>query len=181
MKKNAIGALVGGIILFMWQFLSFGPLGIHNSQMMYTPQQDQILESLESAGLTEGEYFLPRAPMGATSEDQQALFEQRGGKPWAQISYREKLNFSQGSNMFRGLIIDILSVFLLIWILSNVSVPSMLTSIKVSVAIGLIGYFTINYLDSIWFETSSIPNLVDAIVQWGLCGVWLGWWMNRAS
>ena len=165
----------------MWQFISFGPLGIHNSQMDYTANQDVILEALESSNLTEGEYFLPRAPLGATSQEQQAVFEQRKGRPWAMLTYHESLEFNQGSNMLRGLVIDIVSVLLLVWILSQMSTPNLVNAIKISVAIGLIGYFTINYLDSIWFETNSIPNLIDAVVQWGLCGAWLGWWLNRGA
>jgi len=45
--------------------------------------------------------------------------------------------------------------------------------------VGLIGYLTIPYLNSIWFETNSIGHLIDAFVSWGLVGIWLGWWLPR--
>jgi hypothetical protein len=31
----------------------------------------------------------------------------------------------------------------------------------------------------VWMETDSTGYLVDTIAQWGLVGVWLGWWLNR--
>jgi hypothetical protein len=55
----------------------------------------------------------------------------------------------------------------------------MVTSIQASIAVGIIGYLTIPYLNTIWFETSSMGYLVDALVQWGLVGVWLGWYLPR--
>ncbi len=44
MKKTIIGAIVGGIIIFAWQFLSWGPLNLHEAQQQYTPKQDTIPE-----------------------------------------------------------------------------------------------------------------------------------------
>ncbi|NND31962.1 MAG: hypothetical protein HKN76_05175, partial [Saprospiraceae bacterium] len=56
---------------------------------------------------------------------------------------------------------------------------NMRTSIIASLAVGIIGYLTINYLNSIWYETGSWPELIDTLAQWGLVGVWLGWYLNR--
>lgn len=48
------------------------------------------------------------------------------------------------------------------------------TAILSSLAVGIIGYLTIPYLNSIWFEGNSIPQLIDTVFQWGICGTWLG-------
>ncbi len=32
MKKMIVGALVGGLILFVWQFLTWGALNLHEAQ-----------------------------------------------------------------------------------------------------------------------------------------------------
>ena len=48
-----------------------------------------------------------------------------------------------------------------------------------ALAVGFTGYLTIPYLNSVWFEASSIGSLIDTVAQWGLLGVWLGWWLNR--
>lgn len=181
MKKNIIGIGVGALILFIWQFLSWGLVGIHNSQMAYTENQDAIIEAL-SENLTEkGTYFVPRAPVGASQEEMQAINDANLGKPWALVQYNPSLSNNMGSNMARGLIIDILAVFLLSWILSQMAQLDMKTAVMTSVAIGIIGYLSISYLNSVWFEGNTIPDLIDAIVSWGIIGAWLGWWLPKNS
>jgi hypothetical protein len=47
MKKEVIGAIVGGIIIFIWQFLSFALINFHLPVQQYTDKQDAILEALK--------------------------------------------------------------------------------------------------------------------------------------
>ena len=176
MKKLIIGSLVTGLILFVWQFVSFSVLDLHGSQMDYTPNQDAILEVLE-ANLEEGEYFIPRASRDLPEAEQQALMNDRVGKPWALVSYRNSLDMSMGSNMIRALIINILSGLMLCWVLMQFSNLNFKNAIMACLAVGLIGYLTINYLDQIWFEGNSIPDLIDAIVPWAIIGGWTGWYL----
>lgn len=178
MKKMLIGALVGALVLFFWQFLSFALLGIHDSQMTYTPNQDAILEVLE-ANLEEGMYFIPRAPMGASMEKEEAVMEERLGKPWARVSYHESLSNNMGMNLLRGFVIDFVAALLLTWLLLKMADLDMKTALLASLSVGMIGYFTINYLNAVWYEANTIPDLIDAVVQWGIVGTWLGWWLPR--
>lgn len=178
MKKQLIASLVGGILLFVWQFLSWSMLNIHGSEMAYTPNQDKILENL-TQNLEEGSYFLPNLPPGSSSAEEQAYMQNSVGKPWAIVSYHKAMNMSMGMNMFRGLAVDFVAAFLLTWLLLKFASLDMKTSVLTSLAVGGIGYLTIPYLNSIWFESNSIGHLIDAVAQWGLVGVWLGWWLPR--
>ena len=179
MKKLIIAALVGGTILFVWQLLSFMVLQLHNAQMQYTDKQDEILAALEASGIDEGQYFLPNTAPTASADDREAYMEKYTGKPWARLSYHKELKMSMGMNMVREFSIDLLAAFLLAWLLLKFADLNLKVSILASLAVGIIGYLTINYLNSVWFETSSLPELIDAVVQWGLVGVWMGWYLNR--
>lgn len=179
MKKQLIGAFVGGLILFFWQFISFGPGNIHSSQMQHMPQQEAILQALADNNVSEGEYFLPRLPLDASGEAQEKMAQDTEGKPWGRIQYHKAYELSFGSNLARGFLIDFLAVFFLIWILVRMKDLDMKTTVLTSLAVGAIGYLTITYLDTVWFKTTSIPVLIDTVVQWGLVGAWLGWWLNR--
>ena len=178
MTKQIVATLVAGIIFFVWQFLSWTMLNIHGSEMQYTDKQDVIMQAL-SQNLKEGTYMLPGLPPGSTSEQQQAFMESSEGKPWASISYHESMNTAMGMNMFRAIVIDLLSAFLLIWLFGKMANPGFQTILLSSLAVGVIGYLTIPYLNSIWFETNSLGHLLDAVAQWGLVGLWLGWFLNR--
>ncbi len=180
MKKSLIGALVGAVILFLWQFLSWGTGAFHGNEMKHTPNQDEILEFLD--GKLEpgnGTYFLPVVPKGATMEDREALMETATGKNWALISYRSNLQMTSPLNFARGFVIDFIAAFILCWILLQFAELTMGKTLMASIGIGIIGYLTISYLNSIWFENGTWGALIDAIGSWLLVGLWLGWWLRK--
>jgi len=176
--RTILGAILGGLILWFCQFLSWGLLDLHYSEMQYTDKQETILNALNAADLAEGDYMLPRGPKG-DMEAATAIGKEAMGKPYALIQYRSSFSDDMTMNLVRGLIIDILAAWLLIWIFGNMDRPMMGTIVTTCIAIGIIGYLLISYLNSIWFEGNSIPALLDAVVHMGLVGVFLGWWLNR--
>ncbi len=180
MQKLIIGTVVGAIILFCWQWISWGAVNLHGSQLQYTPNQDEVIECL-SQHLKEGQYFVPTIPSGATAEDHSALVDEKLGTPWAQINYHEKLEMNMLSNMLRGFLTNLVVAFLLCWVLMHFADLTMKDAVLGSLAVGVIGYLTGAYLNSTWFGTNSMPDLIDAIVQFGLVGLWLGLWLRRSS
>ena len=178
MKKQLIATLVGGLILFIWQFLSWSLLNVHAPELQYTANQDKVMEAL-TANLEEGSYFIPNVPPGSGPEVEQEYMKNNIGKPWAIVSYHRSMDMSMGMNMFRGLVVDWVAAFLLVWLLLKFAELNFKTTLLTSLAVGAIGYLTTSYLNSIWFETRSIGHLIDTVAQWGLVGVWLGWWLGR--
>lgn len=178
MKKQLIASLVGAALLFIWQFLSWSMLNVHGQEMQYTANQDQVMEAL-SQHLKEGQYYLPNVAPGTSNEAAQAAMESSMGKPWATISYHQAMEMSMGMNMLRAFLADLVAAFLLTWLLLQFANLDLKTSVLASLAVGATGYLTIPYLNSIWFEHRSIGFLIDTVVQWGLVGLWLGWWLPR--
>lgn len=178
MKKLIIGAVVGGILLFFWQFLSFTVLNLHSSMQAHTPKQDEIIQYLNN-NLEEGFYFMPTYPPGTNMEDANKMMEAYSGKPWAQVYLHKSMNTNMTSNMARGLVVDILAVLCLAWLFGKFTDTSLQNIFIASLAVGLLSYMTTSYLNAIWFETHSIPDLIDAVVGWGIVGLWLGWWINK--
>ncbi len=181
MKKHLIGTLVGGVILFVWQFLSWAMLGVHRSEFTHTPHQEEILAFLSERLEAEGSYMLPTPPPSASMEEEQRFMERYIGRPWAHVTYHKALNMNMAVPMLRGLAADLLAVWLLIWLLLQFKQLSVRRAVQASVGIGLIAYLTVPYLNSIWFETNSLAYLIDAIVAWSTVGLWVGWWMMRSQ
>jgi Flp pilus assembly protein TadB len=179
MKKQLIATVVGGLLLFIWQFLSFAAINFHKAESKYTPNQDKIIEALAQNLTEDGQYFLPQAPPGSTSEQQKAVMENSMGKPWATINYHASMDMSMGGNMARAFLIDLIAAFLLTWLLLKLQVLTFQTALFSSLAVGFMAYLTIPYLSSIWYETSSVGYLIDVVGEWGLIGVWLGWWLTK--
>jgi len=179
MTRKLIAAVVGGLILFMWQFASWSALGIHKSQTQYTDKQDEILSALERIGLEEGQYALPMLPDNATKADQENYMKEINGNPWASLHYKKEWSNTMPLNLVRGLIMNILIVLGLCYFIGMMREPNFKNIMTVCLGFGLLAYLIEPYLFSIWFKTNTIPDLIDAVVQFGLLGAWLGFWLNR--
>lgn len=180
MKKLLIGALVGGLLVFIWQTLSWTVLNLHAKSYQYTTSQDSILSNLSSHFSEDGQYLLPNLPRESSMDDMTKFGEANKGKPWAIVSYHKSYDMNMGANIVRGLLTQILAVFLLCWILVKIPNAGLSTIILSSIFVGLIGFMFIPYSEYIWYKfPGAAINLLDAVLSWGLCGVWLGWWLRR--
>lgn len=180
MKKTIIGALVGGIILFMWQFLSWTALDLHRPAQDYTPKQDSILNFLSANLEKEGGYFLPTAPKGTSFEDMEKITNSHIGKPWATIQYHANLEYNMGTSMARAFAVNILLAWLVCWILGKFAHNNFTTTLTACLIVGFIVYLNGAYTSHVWYHLFDIRAfLIDAIAMWGVTGIWLGWWLNR--
>jgi hypothetical protein len=180
MKKLIIGALVGGIIAFGWQTASHTFLDLHYVAESHTSKQDTVLSFLHSIGMEEGNYLLPRLPKGASMEEMEAMGKEIEGKPWATLSYRKAWDTNMGANVLRGFLVTILMAGMLAWIIMRMASPSFSTIVTASVFVGLIGFLTFPYAGYTWYKVGAVrADLLDSVMMWGLCGVWLAWWLRR--
>src|SRR6266487_3813508 len=120
MKKSVIGAVVGGIILFIWQALSNTVLNLHYDSHRYTPAQESILNYLNTQLNEDGRYYMPALPRGSSMDDYNKLASTSKGKPWALIDYHTSLKADMPMAMFRTLLTDIIVAWLLCWILLKI-------------------------------------------------------------
>jgi hypothetical protein len=139
------------------------------------------MEALTAANLEDGTYSLPNHPDDATSDEKTTHNSSMEGQPWAIITYHKAFENTMVMSMVRSFIINFLSVFLLVWLMGKMTNLNFQTTIMASLAVGLIGYFTIDYLYFIYMGGNTIPVLIDTLVSWGLVGAWLGWWLNRGK
>lgn len=183
MKRSIVGALVGAIIIFVWQFLSFGLLDLHRKGADYTDKQGTILKFLQDQGLQEGSYRIPNSPANASNAEMEKMMKDSDGQPWVMVQYHNKAENNMNAmtmNMIRGLLVNIVIVLLLCWIIRRMAAPGFVTILTASLAVGLIAFLNEPYTGYIWYKTFDIwMYFLDAIVAWGLTGLWLGWWMRR--
>lgn len=182
MKKMIIGALVGGIILFVWQFLTWSILNLHAAQQQYTPKQDSILAYLGTQFSEDGGYMLPTYAPGTSGEDAEKLMKTSEGKPWAQIIYHTSMPGMNKMfmNMGRGLLVNVVIVWLLCWLLTKIPSPSFSTVFLGTLGTGIIVFLNAPYTMHIWFGSFDLmAHFVDALLSWGIAGLWLGWWLTR--
>ena len=179
MKKLIIASLIGGFIIFIWQTLSWTVLNLHASSEEYTPNQDSIMTYLNTQFSKDGSYLLPGYPQGTTREEMEKTMGSREGKPWAQIQYHKEMKVNMGMNIFRGFLVDIVIVALLCWILMKLNAPGFSRIFWACLFTGIIVFLNSPYTVNVWFPKADInAHFVDALVSWGLCGIWLGWYLK---
>lgn len=176
MKKLLIGAIVGGLILFICQFLSWTVLNWHGTAYQYTDKQDTIMNFLNSQLTKEGQYHLPALPEGASSEQHKALMKSMDGKPWALVQYHASFKMSMGSNMIRGLIVNMLIVAFFCALISRMNALNFVAIFISALFIGMIVFFNVPYTHHIWYQDFDLmAYFADCVVGWALIGVWLGY------
>ena len=184
MKKTIIGAIVGGIIIFAWQFLSWGALNLHEAQQKYTPKQDSILAYLGTQFNDDGAYMMPTFAPGTSGDEMEKEMKAMAGKPWAQVVYHKSMPGMDKMfmNMARSLLVDVFVVWLLCWLLVKIPSASFGTIFLGSIGTGIIVFLNAPYTLHIWYGSFDLmAHFVDALVSWGVTGLWLGWWLSRGK
>lgn len=169
MKKHLLFSLIGALVIFIWQFLSYAAINFHAPASRYTPQQQEILTYFEQVGLEEGMYILgqpdPNAPEG--TEDMDSYMN----KPWAVINYQQSMSPDMVMPMIRSLLVSFVIAFLLFWMFTQQKNPSLKNRLYLALGIGLIGFFFTPYTNFIWYKNPDIWGyLIDGIAPWMLLG-----------
>lgn len=180
MKKLLIGALVGGLLVFAWQTLSWTMFDLHGKEYRQAKNQDSIIAYLSNQFAEDGQYMIPRESESASDKEMEEYQKSMKGKPWAVVSYHKAYNTNMVNNIIRGLLVAIIAAYFVCWVLMRQSPSSFGTTFISCLLIGLAGYLFIPYSTHIWFQNpGATTNMIDALAAWGLCGIWLGWWLNR--
>src|SRR6187401_1816179 len=145
MKKWLIGSIVGAIIVFLWQFLSWTILPVHSGEAKYTPAEKEILNSLSASLKEDGVYMIPTAPPGTTKDDHEKIMKDMEGKPWATVIYRSSYKLDMVMPIIRGFLIDLVLVFLLIYIITRAGTPRAMRVFAASIAVGLFTFLVCPY------------------------------------
>ena len=83
-------------------------------------------------------------------------------------------------NMGRSLLVNIFIIWLLCWMLVKIKTPTFETVFLGTLGTGIITFLHGPYTMHIWFPTHDLmAHFVDALVSWGIAGLWLGWWIRR--
>jgi hypothetical protein len=174
MKTKILFTLVGGLLLFIWQFLSFAFPNFHKEAMRYTPLQDTLLATIERSGLEPGRYILgmPDPALEGDREKMEAEFKAKyEGRPWAVLQYAHNNTMDMELNMVRGVLVCMITAWLFFLVLSAMRVESLVSRIGVGVAVGLIGFLFIPYSSYIWFREPGIwAYLLDGVAPWAILG-----------
>lgn len=168
--KHIYFSIIGGVVLFLWQFLSYAMPNFHKSAQAYTPLQDSIMNYFEQVGLEEGMYMLGM-PNPDNKEEVAASWNEESST-WAIVNYRIDESNSMAMPLFRSFSVCVLIAAMLFWLLKQKEGTSMQYKVIVSVLVGFVSFLFISYSNYIWFKEPDIyAHLIDGIVPWIALGL----------
>jgi hypothetical protein len=184
MKRTLIATLVGAIIIFIYQGLSWEALPIHKNSFKYTPAQDSIMSALSGQLKEDGMYFMPLYPPGTAHEDAENMMKANIGKPWAMVSYHAVLDFDMVGDMLTGVLLNLLAVWIIVYILTKAAgVFSTFNSrLWLTILIYMVVALQSTLMEWNWLHSPShyiCPAIIDELISALLLGLWLGWYLGR--
>lgn len=183
MKRYIIGALIGAILVFGWQAVAHMFMHHHDEAFKKAPNQESLITTLSGTIKEEGQYLIPTTDVKASEEEKQQYTELMKGKPWALVTYHPSLENDMGIAVLRSFSTAFLSVLLLIFLLGR-NPGNFGTIFLKGLAAASLMFIYVYYNKSIWIHTpwSALrPELIDLLMSWSLCSLWLGWWLNKKS
>ena len=174
MKSKLLFSLLGGCLLFVWQFVSYAGANLHGIMQEYTEQDQAILQYLEEIDLEFGMYALgsPSAEERADPALQEEYLKRTEGRPWAQLNYMDNWTNNMSMNLIRGFIMNLLTAWLLFWMFKGMSEPSLPKRVLLAVAVGWVGFLYFPYTNFIWYKQPDIwAHMLDATLPFALLGV----------
>ena len=186
MKQFVIASVVGAILVFVFQALSWMVLPIHTDSMRYTPAQDSLLSMMSRHLPADGVYALPFLPPEKMEDpdEQQKFSASTAGKPWALVQYHQASTEMSGGMLGMGFLLDFLAVALVVCLL-GLAGPRLTTFGGRFLAVMAFAGFTVLQSDLMSWNWWSTPGhflkgeVLDHLLAWAVCGVWLGWYLGR--
>ena len=181
MKKAIIGALVGAILVFGWQATSHLFFHYHDTAYKQIAGQEEVINTLSGVFKEDGQYLVPRSNPNSSQEEMAKYDEGMKGKPFALVTYHTADKSNMGMSAIRSYTTALLSILILILILGN-NPGNYLSVFLKCIGIAVFVFLFVYYNSNIWLQTPwevIRPELYDLLAAWGLCGIWLGWWLNR--
>ncbi|MBI5021314.1 MAG: hypothetical protein HZB59_07765 [Ignavibacteriales bacterium] len=180
MKQLLIAAFIGGVILFVWGWLSWSVIPIHNSSMKSIENEDAVISTMHVNMTQEGVYVFPGMP---ATQDQAAMDEwtqkYRQGPIGMVIYNPEGSEPMMISQMIVGIIISIISSYLAAWFLSRSTAASSNYFARVAYC-GMLGIFVslvshiVNWNWMGYPMDYTVSWIMDAVIGWMLAGFGIG-------
>lgn len=183
--RIGVAALLGAIVIFLWQFVSHTMLPIGEMGFRLPQNEDVVLQAVPPALPTPGIYVLPSmdpAKMGDESV-MKAWVEKAKVNPYAFVVVAGPN--PDAANMARPLVMqfigNLIAALLAAWLLA--ATPwGFGARVLGATAFGVFGWLANIVPQWSWYRFPNdflLGNLLDQAIGWTLAGIAIAWWLGR--
>jgi hypothetical protein len=178
MKHTLIGGLVGGIIVFVWSFLAWVILPLHEPHMKGVANEEALVSAFQSSLKEKAVYVVPKNPgMQADQVSMDAFAAKMKRGPTAMIIYDPAgSDLMMPRQMVVGVILDIIAACIVAWFLARSTAMSAAYIARVAYC-GMFGIFVAFFTHLSYWNWMGYPGdftsglIVDGILSWLLAGL----------
>jgi hypothetical protein len=177
MKVLIKGALIGGLIAFIWTNISWMVLPWHQMTISSLPNYAPVAEALKNNVSENGLYILPWTT--DKSEEAMAEFDQKiKNGPYAyMVVHPNGLEMNMAKMMFLGLLANILVAFMLTYLLTKTQGLGYIQKAGFVKLAAVAGALVVVVPNMIWWQfplAYSLLTIVDTAFAWGFAGLAIG-------
>lgn len=178
-KSLLLGALLGGLVAFLWSSLSWEVIGWHERTMTGFLNEDEVSAVIASHAPKDGTYLMPAGPVtDGMSADQKkaveaAVLEKMQKGPIMVAAVRHNFG-SFGRAMAIQALGLMLAAFLLTWMLLQTRTLSYVGRVIFVAVGGLAASVIVDIPNWNWWGFSgsyTVVNLIDSTLTWFLAGL----------
>ena len=184
-----IAAIVGGIVMFVWQAVAHMALPIDEMGVKTATAQETAIASLQaSAAEGGGVYMLPgmSPEQWADEKTRTAFQEQHKSSPYAFVVYRSEGNpglVDMVPNLVKQFVTDVIAAFVAAWVLA-LGAFGFGKRVLIAGALGLFAWLTISVPYWNWYlfpVNFTVGALLEQVIGWLLAGIAIAWWLGRGE
>ncbi len=178
-KRIIITAIVGTLILFAWNALSWMVLPFHSNALKNIPEKAMNAEMLKQNLESDGVYHYPGLPENNTPEGWAPIQEKlKTGPRITLMVYKSgETSVFSPSSFLTGLLFNLLTVLLLLFIIKKIENKSSRNIIMLSLAFGLLISFARDFPQMVWYLYPlhfTLIEVFDTLISFLLLGLFLG-------
>ena len=162
--KNIIAAVVAGLIMFFWGFVSWSQLNWHETDVYKFADEQAVVEALIENAPESGIYYIP-----GNEEDL------KPGSPSGMANVmKDGFQIGLGQMMIQGVIASILMAYIAIMLLCKTSITGTMQKVGFITLTGLLIGISSSFMYWNWMgfpSGHSLVNLLDTVITWALAGV----------
>ena len=177
MKVLIKGALLGGLVAFIWTNLSWMVLPWHQMTISTLPNEAPIAEALKNNVKENGLYILPWTTE-KTGEAMAEVNQKMENGPYAyMVVYPNGFKKSMPKMMLWGLLSNVLIAFMLTYLLTKTRGLSYIQKVGFVKMAAIAGSLVIVVPNLIWWQfplAYTLVTIVDTALTWGFAGLAIG-------
>lgn len=179
-----VGAVLAGVVMFMWGALSHMVLGIGDAGLSPMPNEAAVSSVMKDNITAPGMYFMPGIDMAHRSEtavhDAWAAKYKEG--PTALLIYNPTGEDPMSAKQFIVELGSDIAAALVVGMILSLGAVGFSRSVTIATLTGLAGWLSINVSYWNWYRFPSnfvTAELIDQIVGWMLAGFVLGFMVKK--